>query len=208
MRNGSIRAIEESGYEGIHFEGRYLNAGKRGAHAPDLLCPLDAADLEAALSGAEKPAAVYLTSPDYLGQLADLEALSRICRKRNVLLLVDNAHGAYLRVVTHESEGLGGDLVEVGIVVESPLGAEHDDKLASLAILGGEEHDAYGGGVDPRASTGKDIDALVHDGGPPPFVPEGLVVIAVAVGPHNGHLQVLWDEHPEDYDSHEDQECI
>ena len=98
------------------------------------------------------------------------------------------AHGAYLCVVTHESEGLGGDLVEVSIVVESPLGAKHDDKLASLAILGGEEHDAYGGGVDPRATTGKDIDALMHDGGPPPFVPEGLVIITVAVGPYDGHL--------------------
>ncbi len=51
----SIRAIEESGYEGIHFEGRYLNAGKRGAHAPELLCPLDAADLEAVLQHVHLP---------------------------------------------------------------------------------------------------------------------------------------------------------
>ena len=116
------------------------------------------------------------------------------------------AHGAYLRVAPHEGEGLGGDLVEVSIVVESPLGAEHDDKLASLAILCCEEHDAYGGGVDPRATTGKHIDALMHDGGPPPFVPEGLVIITIAVGPHDGHLQILRDEHPEDYDGHESQE--
>ena len=116
------------------------------------------------------------------------------------------AHGTYLCVVTHKGEGLGGDLVEVSIVVESPLGAEHDDKLASLAILCREEHDAYSGGVDPCASTGKHIDALVHDGGAPTLVPEGLVVITVAVGPHNGHLQVLWDEHPEDYDGHDGQE--
>ena len=118
------------------------------------------------------------------------------------------AHGTYLRVVSHKGEGPGGDLIEVSIIVESPLGAKHDDKLASLAILGGEEHDAYGSGVDPRASTGKDIDALVHDGSPPPFVPESLVIVTVAVGPHDGHLQVLWDEHPENYDGHEDQECI
>lgn len=51
----SIRAIEESGYEGVHFEGRYLNAGKRGAHAPDLLCPLDAADLEGILQQVHLP---------------------------------------------------------------------------------------------------------------------------------------------------------
>ena len=116
------------------------------------------------------------------------------------------AHGAYLRAVTHESEWLGGDLVEVSIVVESPLGAEHDDKLTSLAILCREEHDAYGGGVDPRASTGKHIDALVYNGGTPTFIPEGLVIVTVAVGPHDGHLQILWDEHTEDYDGHEGQE--
>ena len=51
----SIRAIEESGYEGVHFEGRYLNAGKRGAHAPELLCPLDAADLEGILQQVHLP---------------------------------------------------------------------------------------------------------------------------------------------------------
>lgn len=51
----SIRAIEKSGYEGVHFEGRYLNAGKRGAHAPDLLCPLDAADLEGILQQVHLP---------------------------------------------------------------------------------------------------------------------------------------------------------
>ena len=116
------------------------------------------------------------------------------------------AHGAYLCVVPHEGEGLGANLVKVGIVVESPLGAEHDDKLTALAILGGEEHDAYGGGVDPRASTGKHINALVHNGGPPPFVPESLVIITIVVGPHDGHLQILWDEHPENHDGHESQE--
>lgn len=42
----SISGIQRSGYDGIHFEGRYLNAGKRGAHAADLLVPLDASELE------------------------------------------------------------------------------------------------------------------------------------------------------------------
>ncbi|MBR3994399.1 MAG: aminotransferase class V-fold PLP-dependent enzyme [Clostridia bacterium] len=44
----------------------------------------------------EKPVAVYLTSPDYLGNIADVKGISKICRKHGVLLLVDNAHGAYL----------------------------------------------------------------------------------------------------------------
>ena len=42
------------------------------------------------------PDAVYLTSPDYLGVVSDISALGEICRKRDIPLLVDNAHGAYL----------------------------------------------------------------------------------------------------------------
>jgi len=44
----------------------------------------------------KKPLGVYITSPDYLGQMADLAGLSKVCRKYNLPLLVDNAHGAYL----------------------------------------------------------------------------------------------------------------
>ena len=44
----------------------------------------------------EPPTAVYITSPDYLGNVADIAALAKVCRKHGVLLLVDNAHGAYL----------------------------------------------------------------------------------------------------------------
>ncbi len=46
---------------------------------------------------ARKPIAVYITSPDYLGNVADIAALSAVCHRHGVLLAVDNAHGAYLR---------------------------------------------------------------------------------------------------------------
>lgn len=60
-------------------------------------CPIQASRLDAFLSGlSEPPAAVYITSPDYLGGEADLCALSAVCHKHSTLLLVDNAHGAYL----------------------------------------------------------------------------------------------------------------
>ena len=42
------------------------------------------------------PDAVYITSPDYLGRLADIRGLSAVCDKHGIPLLVDNAHGAYL----------------------------------------------------------------------------------------------------------------
>ena len=45
----------------------------------------------------EKPTALYLTSPDYLGNVIDIKMVSEVCHKYGCLLLVDNAHGAYLR---------------------------------------------------------------------------------------------------------------
>ncbi len=48
----------------------------------------------------EKPAAVYVTSPDYLGNTLDILALSQVCKKHGVLLLVDNAHGAYFNFLS------------------------------------------------------------------------------------------------------------
>ena len=67
--------------------------------------------LDAALtdSGA---AAVYLTCPDYLGNLPDLQPLAAVCHAHGALLLVDNAHGAYLRFLTPSRHpmSLGADL--------------------------------------------------------------------------------------------------
>lgn len=59
-----------------------------------------------------QPTAVYLTTPDYLGGMCDVGAISEICRKWGVLLLVDNAHGAYLRFLepTLHPVDLGADL--------------------------------------------------------------------------------------------------
>ena len=60
-------------------------------------CKITPAQLDAVLSSlGRKPCALYLTSPDYLGNIADIEGISRVCKKHGVLLLVDNAHGAYL----------------------------------------------------------------------------------------------------------------
>lgn len=40
-------------------------------------------------------AAVFINSIDYYGSEADIPAISAVCRRKDVLLLVDNAHGAY-----------------------------------------------------------------------------------------------------------------
>mgnify|MGYP000895314156 FL=1 len=61
-------------------------------------CPVSPDALERTLAELPAPpAAVYLTSPDYLGGMADISALAEVCRKHSTLLAVDNAHGAYLR---------------------------------------------------------------------------------------------------------------
>ncbi|MBQ9468424.1 MAG: aminotransferase class V-fold PLP-dependent enzyme [Clostridia bacterium] len=69
----------------------------------------------AALDGAEeKPCCVFLTSPDYLGGVCDVKEIARVCHERGVLLLVDCAHGAYLRFPAQASvfpTDLGADLV-------------------------------------------------------------------------------------------------
>jgi len=60
-------------------------------------CNIDAQSLESHFaSSGRKPCAVYITSPDYLGRIADVRALAGVCQKYSVPLLVDNAHGAYL----------------------------------------------------------------------------------------------------------------
>ena len=56
--------------------------------------------------------AVYLTSPDYLGQLADVAGIGAVCKEKGVPLLVDNAHGAYLAFLSPSLHplALGADL--------------------------------------------------------------------------------------------------
>ena len=60
----------------------------------------------------ERPAAVYLTSPDYLGGMADIATLAKICHAHGTVLAVDNAHGAYLRFLSPSRHplDLGADL--------------------------------------------------------------------------------------------------
>lgn len=61
-------------------------------------CNITAEYLDSRLSDMkEKPSAVYVTSPDYLGNILNISELSHVCKKHGVLLAVDNAHGAYLK---------------------------------------------------------------------------------------------------------------
>ncbi len=93
----------------LDFEITWLGDGETSY----LAAALTPAALEKALCAAEAPpSAVYVTSPDYLGGVLDIEGLSRVCRARHTLLLVDNAHGAYRKFlpVSGHPIDLGADM--------------------------------------------------------------------------------------------------
>lgn len=67
----------------------------------------------AIISNSKKhPACVFITSPDYLGKIADIRGIARVCRKYDIPLLVDNAHGAYLAFLENNLHpiALGADM--------------------------------------------------------------------------------------------------
>lgn len=78
-----------------------------------LSCAPTAEEIEDILSQPDTPAAVYLTSPDYLGGCADISAIAEVCHRYGAWLLVDNAHGAYLKFLPTSAHpmDLGADMV-------------------------------------------------------------------------------------------------
>jgi len=83
------------------------------AYTAYLTCDITKDDLERYFESCEElPAAVYVTSPDYLGNLLDIASLAEVCHRYGTLLLVDNAHGAYLHFLSPSRHpmDLGADL--------------------------------------------------------------------------------------------------
>ena len=62
-------------------------------------------------------AALLVVSPTYQGAISDIDSIASICRKRGVLLIVDEAHGAHLFV--HEELPPSALLLGADIVVHS-----------------------------------------------------------------------------------------
>lgn len=60
----------------------------------------------------ELPCAIYITSPDYLGNVADISGLSVTAHRYGIPLIVDNAHGAYRRFLKADGHPitLGADM--------------------------------------------------------------------------------------------------
>ena len=68
--------------------------------------------IRSALKNESSYSAVYITSPDYLGGVADIAGISAVCHEYGIPLLVDSAHGAYLAFLTPSRHpiALGADM--------------------------------------------------------------------------------------------------
>lgn len=114
--------------------------------APSYLSAVPSPASVAAAIEREKPAALYLTSPDYLGSCIDLAPIAQVCHENGVLLLVDNAHGAYLRFLSPSRHpiDLGADLCcdSAHKTLSALTGAAYLHLSPALASLQSEAKDA------------------------------------------------------------------
>ncbi len=93
----------------LHFDVQWIAPQQDASY---LTGRITGAGLQQLLRCDPKPAALWLTSPDYLGNLADIRAAADFCHTHDMLLIVDSAHGAYLRYLPdslHPAD-LGADL--------------------------------------------------------------------------------------------------
>ena len=73
-------------------------------------CRLAVENLDEKLKTNNDIRAVYITSPDYTGRLADVAGMAALCHGRGIPLLVDNAHGSHLGAFGLHPLMLGADM--------------------------------------------------------------------------------------------------
>ncbi len=74
-------------------------------------CKISVSEFNKVLSD-DSITALYVTSPDYIGNTTDIKQLSQLCHSHNKLLMVDNAHGAYMHFLNEPTHPVdcGADL--------------------------------------------------------------------------------------------------
>lgn len=78
----------------LDFDIHFLQGRESGSICSSVLTP---EVLEEALRNSQTlPFGIYITSPDYLGQITEVAGLAEVAERWGLPLLVDNAHGAYL----------------------------------------------------------------------------------------------------------------
>lgn len=75
---------------------------------------IDPRKVEEALIANPKILSFIMTSPTYEGFISDVETIAKICHRYNVMLIVDEAHGAHLpfsKSLPYSAVNLGADIV-------------------------------------------------------------------------------------------------
>jgi arginine/lysine/ornithine decarboxylase len=78
--------------------------------SPDGDGQITALDIAQCVNSCDNIQAVYVTSPDYYGRLADIPAIASVCRHKQLPLLVDNAHGSHLGAFDLHPLALGASI--------------------------------------------------------------------------------------------------
>ncbi len=79
----------------LNIDVEFIKNGKSDSYLSNNITPKFLDDYLKTVT--DLPFAFYITSPDYLGNIADIKGLKLVLEKYGILLLVDNAHGAYLK---------------------------------------------------------------------------------------------------------------
>lgn len=93
-RNIHRSMVDACALAGLEIE--FIINSKSSSICESVITPQDIEDFLITKEEKDYPIAVYITSPGYLGNIADIKGISDVCEKYNLPLLVDNAHGAYL----------------------------------------------------------------------------------------------------------------
>lgn len=94
----------------LNFEIEWLIPDNMSSY---LSCVVTSVQLEERLKNrGSLPHVLYLTDPDYLGNKADIKSIAAVCKKYGVILIIDNAHGAYLKFLPESLHpvDLGADI--------------------------------------------------------------------------------------------------
>lgn len=103
--------------------------------------------------------AVYITSPDYLGNICDIKSISAVCKEHAIPLLVDNAHGSHLIILDkyshpiHQGADICVDSAHKSLPVLTGGGYLHisHDSHASKSVA--KQHMALFGSTSPSYLT-------------------------------------------------------
>ena len=116
-RGGKI-AIARNSHKSVYNACRVLGIEPyllKNNERDGILLPPSAPDVEEAFKKEPNLCGVLITSPDYFGNTADLGGIRKVCGRYGKLLLVDGAHGAYMRFDGDEKADYAGNFAQAWV---------------------------------------------------------------------------------------------